>query len=946
MRGLHPTSEVLRLCVTLLVLVRVPAAIAESCLLISEINPDNPQHDLMEFVELFHSSGKSASLDGYTLVFYNGNGNTAYKVLDLSSYTTDDTGFFLAGAHTISPKPTIILPPNSVQNGPDAIALYHGDGQYTEGMDVTAEGLVDAIVYKSRRVADGEGLAEVLTPGFPVFLEDESVLEGDESIERCWLSGQSWTFQVAVPSPGRRNPCMRQAAQTAEISELSLGGEVFVELSIPQPSTPLALVFLNGTTATVEFSMDVQANGTGLLLIVSAGSSVKDAVVLPPEGESVLLQQGALSGAVALYSGRAVDFPAGGPVSLEEPLDAFVFWGAGELSGNLTDALTPGRQGFHLTNRSLQMDVSLSRCGVSGWSGDPGAFTESPQTPGQANQCTGLLPCPSIPVSPTQLPPNPSPTDPSLSLDFLLNEVNADTPGAAEDAEFIEIWHPAGRRVSLDGIWLLLFSGHNNQHYRQFSLYGYFTDAQGYFILGSHRMTPQPSFPLPSNMVQNGPDAVALYRSLQGPPMPAEKGAIPTDGLLDAIVYRQRGSDKQTRGLSDALTPWQIPLFEDSSFSSGDESLSRCGSLKPLDLSAFRVTVPTPLKKNACSLASTSAPQPTSAPAPQHIYLSEVASASWTNRSQQESFIELASPPLASLRGLLLVLLKPGHSGPILTLRLTGTASKEGVYLIGNVSGANQVLPVSSGVPHWGAVALYQGAYGVAVTNHILVDALVFSEDQELLRTLALSRGQHVTPEPRSVEGPVSLSCCPCNDTQCPPMWTTSEQTPGHLNLCPSSNFSSEADMCLRPLTGTGKPVSDCESWKQQRGSREAVQREVAVIMEQSCRCGVSELHLQDAKFSCDGEWLQVGGTLLALSAQQMDLILQSSGAHHCSPSITEQTKAGTVGLGWEIGLIIFTLVALGLGAALATYLYRKRRPLNYSTIELNEQGDEAGQDL
>lgn len=58
------------------------------------------------------------------------------------------------------------------------------------------------------------------------------------------------------------------------------------------------------------------------------------------------------SGAVAVYSGRASDFPVGSPLSQIQPLDAFVFAGPGSKpSANLTETLVPGRQAYQLSNR-------------------------------------------------------------------------------------------------------------------------------------------------------------------------------------------------------------------------------------------------------------------------------------------------------------------------------------------------------------------------------------------------------------------------------------------------------------------------------------------------------------------------------------------------------------------------------------------------------------------
>lgn len=243
----------------------------DPCLIISEINADNPRLDTTEFVELYHTSGQRASLDGYTLVFYNGNGNIAYKVLDLKGYSTDDRGFFLVGSVDMLPKPAILLPPNTVQNGPDAIVLYHTSAaRYSEKMNVTAVGLVDAVVYMTRRTGGAEFLAEILTPGEPAFVEDEAALEGDESIERCLLSEDQWGFQVSSPSPVQRNNCTPPAAAPTVplITELKLGGgqvDGFVELAKTPAAGPLVLVVWDGRTNRVSVSVDVDTSRSGLI---------------------------------------------------------------------------------------------------------------------------------------------------------------------------------------------------------------------------------------------------------------------------------------------------------------------------------------------------------------------------------------------------------------------------------------------------------------------------------------------------------------------------------------------------------------------------------------------------------------------------------------------------------------------------------------------------------
>uniref|UniRef100_A0A673C0C6 Si:ch211-183d21.1 n=1 Tax=Sphaeramia orbicularis TaxID=375764 RepID=A0A673C0C6_9TELE len=705
-------------CVACLCLVVVVTA--DPCLIISEINADNPRLDTTEFVELYHTSGQRASLDGYTLVFYNGNGNIAYKVLDLKGHSTDDRGFFLVGSVDMLPKPAILLPPNTVQNGPDAIAIYHTlAARYSEKMNVTAVGLVDAVVYMSRRSGGAEFLAETLTPGEPAFVEDDTAHDGDESIERCLLSEDRWGFQVSLPSPGQRNNCTPPATPTTVplITELRLGGgqvDGFVEVTEAPGVGPLVLVVVDGKTDRVSSSSYLWE------------WSFIEVPVMTTDLKSVI---GDASGAVAIYSGTVTDFPVGGPLSQVQPLDAFVFAGPGSKpSAGLTETLIPGRQPFQLSNRHfLTPGFYLSRCGVATWARDPGVFWEAPQTPGQPNQCPWPRIC-----------PHSSGKYISLLYDFLINEVNTDTPGAAEDGEYIELWHPSGRRVSLQGIWILLFSAHNNKPYREISLSGHFTTAKGYFLLGSDRLVPAPSLRLPPNTIQNGPDAVALYRSPFGPPSATQRG-IPTKGLLDAVVYRQRGSDMEAQELSKALTPGQLPLLEDPEVLPGDEALSRCRGLYPFDLSAFSVAPPTPLRENSC-------PRPP--PAPEGVVISEVASGLWTNHSQQRAFVELHGPAMTSLQGLVLSVFPVFIQHSLSTFVLTHSHH---LPLTSSVSCIDQTFPEGSTVPARGAVILCYDLFsvcraGTALTNSSLRDVLVFSEKQQLLSSLSTSRGRQVIP--------------------------------------------------------------------------------------------------------------------------------------------------------------------------------------------------------
>ncbi|EOA96779.1 hypothetical protein Anapl_10171, partial [Anas platyrhynchos] len=245
-------------------------------LLINEVNADTPGMDTSEFVELYHTSGRTARLDGYYLVFYNGNGNRAYKVLNLQGKVTNGQGFFLVGSPSVNPA--IVIPKNTIQNGPDAIALYYGKGNYKEGMDVTSRGLVDALVHKTKKMDRADTLVSVLTPGRDAFLEDSTFRTMDESIERCRGADSQWIFQVAVPTPGTDNHCILTSQLNASavlISEVHAASSAedfeFIELQGPHSTMlrDIVLVLIDGRTKDIYFTMDVygKTSADGLLLL-------------------------------------------------------------------------------------------------------------------------------------------------------------------------------------------------------------------------------------------------------------------------------------------------------------------------------------------------------------------------------------------------------------------------------------------------------------------------------------------------------------------------------------------------------------------------------------------------------------------------------------------------------------------------------------------------------
>ena len=83
-----------------------------SPIIINETDADTAGTDTLEFVELYDGGTGNVSLDGLTVVFYNGSSDTSYNAFDLDGYTTDINGFFVLGNSSVSPTPGIVFPGN------------------------------------------------------------------------------------------------------------------------------------------------------------------------------------------------------------------------------------------------------------------------------------------------------------------------------------------------------------------------------------------------------------------------------------------------------------------------------------------------------------------------------------------------------------------------------------------------------------------------------------------------------------------------------------------------------------------------------------------------------------------------------------------------------------------------------------------------------------------
>ncbi len=138
---------------SIVVLTLLFSLLLHSQVVINELDADTSGTDNLEFIEL-KSVTPNFSLDGYVLVFFNGGSagttNLSYKAIDLDGYTTDINGIFLIGCSQVSPTPSYIIPVSTIQNGPDAIAIYHANAtDFPLNSIGTTTNLINAIAYSS-----------------------------------------------------------------------------------------------------------------------------------------------------------------------------------------------------------------------------------------------------------------------------------------------------------------------------------------------------------------------------------------------------------------------------------------------------------------------------------------------------------------------------------------------------------------------------------------------------------------------------------------------------------------------------------------------------------------------------------------------------------------------------------------------------------------------------
>ncbi len=176
---------------------------------------------------------------------------------------------------------------------------------------------------------------------------------------------------------------------------------------------------------------------------------------------------------------------------------------------------------------------------------------------------------------------------PVAANSLVINEVDADQAGS-DMAEFVELYDGGSGNTPLNGYTLVFFNGSSDTSYLAIDLTGHATSSQGYFVIGNPGVL-NVSLEIDAGArgaIQNGPDAVALYRR-DIADFPRGSPIIQED-LVDALVYGSRDPDDLE--LIAALTPGH-PQIDDAP----DTSMSRVpDGGEPFSSESYAANPPTP----------------------------------------------------------------------------------------------------------------------------------------------------------------------------------------------------------------------------------------------------------------------------------------------------------------------------------------------------------------
>ncbi|EZH75155.1 endonuclease [Aquimarina atlantica] len=683
---------------------------------INEIHYDNASTDVEEAIEIAGTAG--TDLSGWSIVLYNGSNGTVYNTISISGVIPDQQN----GFGTI----VEILPVNGLQNGaPDGIALIDNNNAVVQFLSY--EGVITATNGPASGLTSTDiGVSE--SSSTPVGASLQLSGTGTSATEFTWEVSTTNSYGAVNINQVLGTPviipiinefvCNHTGSDTDEFVEVLAGIETDLSeywlLEIEGDSNASGVideVIQLGTTDvngyfTTPFGSNVYENGTLTLLLVKnfTGSLGQD-LDTDDDGVFDITPWEERIDDIGVNDGGASDLNYAN-VTLLQSFDgsSFTVGGASRFpNGQDTDAVTDWKRNDFDGSGLPSFPTVIA---------EPG---EAVNTPNRENVVI-------------------DDTNPTAVI--VINEIDADTDGS-DVLEFVELFDGGAGNTSLDGHTLVFFNGSNNQSYAAYDLTGSTTNANGYFVIGNADVA-NVGITFPGNGLQNGADAVALYKTaaFNFP----NGSAVTTDNLVDAIVYDTNDSDDAE--LLVLLNSDQPQINEDEKNDKNFHSLQRFpnGSGGLRNTSTYTQAIPTPGNAN------------TNATEIVNLIINELDAD--TQGSDALEFVELYDGGVGntSLNGYVLVNYNGSNNTSYNAIDLDGfTTNAEGYFVIGNADVANVGLVVPGNTFQNGAdaVALYfddatSFPNGTAITTENIIDAIVYdtndADDVELL--VLLNTGQ------------------------------------------------------------------------------------------------------------------------------------------------------------------------------------------------------------
>ena len=521
---------------------------AQNGIIINEINADNPGGpDTREFIELFGQP--YASLDSLVLVFFDGATGVSYNAIDLDGYACDNQGFFVAG-NALAVNVDLVFTNGIFQNGGDAIALYSADAaDFPAGTAPTGVNLVDAQVYGTNDAAATNlitGLTlDVLYPGYTQFDETAQTTGTDLTQSRIPDGGTAfnlgaYVLQTLTPGTWNQPPCVGGAISS--ISTLSFCNNVSSVVELTTTSTVGQYLFIvsdanNIIVGTTSNAFDFNGLPIGTYSIKGfaySGTLDSNSIAIGSPAN------GAMANPCFSYSTNALTVSInqcsgcnGATVTVNGSLSSamVVVNGVSDyLSFGNSSTSSTANYAYYLVDNAGQIvsavdanydfnALAVGTYSIYGFSYEGEVINNGDIQTLSATTCSQLS---SNMVTLTVIQIN----------SVVINEINADNPGGADTAEFIELY--GAPNASLNGLTVVFYDGATGSSYAAYDLDGYSTNNFGFFVMGNANAA-NVNLVFTNGSFQNGADAVAVY---VGNATDFPNGTLPTaNNLMDAQVY-------------------------------------------------------------------------------------------------------------------------------------------------------------------------------------------------------------------------------------------------------------------------------------------------------------------------------------------------------------------------------------------------------------------------